>query len=149
MVGNILDFDLKERTGIVSGEDGNRYSFAMDDWKGEQMPKKGQSVDFVPNEDKATQMYPNVNRGSSDGVSKRLIAALLAFFIGAFGAHKFYLGYTTQGIIMLLVFMFGFILLGIPSLVIGVIALIECIIYLTKSDNEFEETYVVGKKTWF
>jgi len=40
-------------------------------------------------------------------------------------------------------------LLGIPNLVLGVIAFIEGIIYLTKSDEEFEQTYVVEKKQWF
>ena len=32
---------------------------------------------------------------------------------------------------------------------IGVIALIEGIIYLTKSDEEFERIYVAGQKYWF
>ncbi|MEH0390768.1 TM2 domain-containing protein, partial [Vibrio mimicus] len=68
---------------------------------------------------------------------------------GAFGAHKFYLGYTKQGIIMLLAFIFGFVLLGLPSIAIGIIAFVEFIIYLTKSDEEFERTYVTGRKNWF
>ncbi|WP_413702474.1 hypothetical protein ACLKMH_16425 [Psychromonas sp. KJ10-10] len=50
---------------------------------------------------------------------------------------------------MLLVFLFGFILLGIPSMIIGVIAFIEFIMYLTKSDEEFEQIYVQGNKPWF
>lgn len=50
---------------------------------------------------------------------------------------------------MLLVFIFGWILLGIPSLIIGVIAFVEFIIYLTKSDEEFEQIYVTGQKPWF
>jgi hypothetical protein len=50
---------------------------------------------------------------------------------------------------MLLVFLFGFILIGIPSAVIGIIALIEAVIYLCKSDDEFFETYVANKRAWF
>ncbi|MNP82062.1 hypothetical protein D3C76_1805820 [compost metagenome] len=50
---------------------------------------------------------------------------------------------------MLLVFLFGWILLGIPSFIIGIIAFIEFVIYLTKSEEDFEQTYVVGKKGWF
>ena len=50
---------------------------------------------------------------------------------------------------MLLVFIFGFILLGIPSMVIGVIAFVEFFLYLTKSNEEFEQTYVNGSKPWF
>ncbi|WP_268236658.1 TM2 domain-containing protein [Oceanisphaera marina] len=78
-----------------------------------------------------------------------MAAALFAFFLGAFGAHKFYLGYTKQGVIMLLVFLLGFILLGLPSIVIGIIAFVEFILYLVKSDEEFEQTYIVGSKPWF
>ena len=80
---------------------------------------------------------------------KKIAAALFAFFLGFFGAHKFYLGYKKQGLIMLITFFAGFILLGIPSMIVGVIAFIEFILYLTKSDVEFEETYVTGKRKWF
>ena len=52
-------------------------------------------------------------------------------------------------IMALLVFLFGFILLGVPSMIIGLIAFIEFIIYLTKTDEDFEQTYVVGRKPWF
>ncbi|MDF8328813.1 TM2 domain-containing protein [Aeromonas salmonicida] len=78
-----------------------------------------------------------------------MAAALFAFFLGAFGAHKFYLGYTKQGVIMLLIFLFGFILLGLPSVIIGLIAFIEFVIYISKSDEEFEQTYIINKKVWF
>ena len=50
---------------------------------------------------------------------------------------------------MLLTFFLGFILLGIPSLIIGIIAFIEFVLYLVKSDDEFEQTYVLSKKAWF
>ncbi|MCF3098102.1 TM2 domain-containing protein [Aeromonas australiensis] len=86
---------------------------------------------------------------SNVGASKKVAAALFAFFLGAFGAHKFYLGYTKQGVIMLLTFLFGFILLGLPSVIIGIIAFIEFVIYLSKSDEEFEQTYIINKKVWF
>jgi hypothetical protein len=32
---------------------------------------------------------------------------------------------------------------------IGIIGLIEGILYLTKSDDEFVATYVVGRRGWF
>jgi hypothetical protein len=38
---------------------------------------------------------------------------------------------------------------GIGSMATGIIGLIEGIIYLTKSDNEFYQTYAVEKKGWF
>lgn len=62
----------------------------------------------------------------------KIAAGLLAIFPGTLGIHKFYLGYTSAGIIMLLVTLFGSLVLIGPA-VMGVIALIEGIIYLTKT----------------
>lgn len=149
MKGTILNFNPASREGVISGEDGNRYSFEAQEWKSAVSPASGSHVDFSINGGAATDIYQVASGLALNGNSKKLPAALLAFFLGCFGAHKFYLGYTGQGLIMLLVFLFGFILVGIPSLVIGVIAFIEFIIYLTKSDEDFERTYVVGKKAWF
>lgn len=50
---------------------------------------------------------------------------------------------------MLCVSIFGLILLAIPTLVMAIIAFVEMIIYITKSEEEFEQTYVVNKKEWF
>lgn len=72
--------------------------------------------------------------------SKKLVAGLLAILLGWTGIHKFYLGYIKEGVIQLLL---SFICVG------GVIGLIEGILYLTKSDDEFVATYVVGRKGWF
>jgi hypothetical protein len=43
----------------------------------------------------------------------------------------------------------GMVTCGIASFVMGVIALVEGIMYLTKSDNEFYNTYMAAKKGWF
>jgi hypothetical protein len=50
---------------------------------------------------------------------------------------------------MLLVGIFGWVLLFIPNLILGIIALIEGIIYLTKSDEDFDRIYVSDTKHWF
>tara|TARA_B110000467_G_C18290269_1_gene464331 strand:+ start:753 stop:1196 length:444 start_codon:yes stop_codon:yes gene_type:complete len=147
MKGKILEFNEESRSGVISGDDGSRYNFEIGEWKGAALPKAGNKVDFATKDGNAEAIY--AESFIAGGASKKIAAALFAFFLGAFGAHKFYLGYTKQGIIMLLVFLFGFILLGIPSVVIGVIAFIEFILYLVKSDEEFEQIYVVGKKPWF
>lgn len=66
------------------------------------------------------------------GTKNKVVAALLAFFLGGFGAHKFYLGKTGQGILYL-VFFWTFI----PAIV----AFIEFIIYLCTSDEDFARKY--------
>ena len=76
------------------------------------------------------------------------VAGLTAIFLGCYGVHKFYLGYTTQGIILLLVSLLG-LLIFVGPIVTIVISLIEGIIYLTKSDEEFYRLYVLNKKEWF
>ena len=82
---------------------------------------------------------------SSDD-SKRVIAGILGILMGPFGVHKFVLGYTTQGIIILALTLIScFTLTPITAL----IGLIEGIIYLTKSDEEFIYMYQTNKKEWF
>ena len=78
--------------------------------------------------------------------SKRIIAGILGILLGALGVHKFVLGYTTQGIIMLVIAVFTF---GFGASLTGLIGLIEGIIYLTKSDEEFIEMYQKNEKHWF
>jgi TM2 domain-containing membrane protein YozV len=79
--------------------------------------------------------------GKPAGADKKIIAGILGILLGGFGIHKFYLGYTKEGIIQLIL---GF-LCGIG----WVIGLIEGIIYLTKSDEQFVATYITNKKGWF
>jgi TM2 domain-containing membrane protein YozV len=77
-------------------------------------------------------------------------AGLCGILLGSLGIHKFVLGYITEGIIMLLVTVVGGLLTcGISSMVMHVIGLAEGIIYLSKSDPDFVNTYVVRKQGWF
>ena len=78
--------------------------------------------------------------------SKRVLAGIFAILFGALGIHKFILGYTKQGIIMLLLTIITF---GILGTLMGLIGLIEGIIYLTKSEEEFVEIYQNNYKGWF
>jgi len=78
--------------------------------------------------------------------SKRVIAGILAILMGAFGVHKFVLGYTTQGIFMLAITV---LTCGVGASVTALIGLIEGIIYLTKSDEEFIYIYQTNNQEWF
>lgn len=74
--------------------------------------------------------------------SKRIVAGILALLLGSLGIHKFILGYTTAGIIHIVA---SIVTCG----VFGVVSFIEGIIYLTKTDEEFINTYQVNEKKWF
>lgn len=148
MKGKVLTYDPQNGTGIISSDDGNRYPFSLTDWKDTTEARVGVGVDFIVSENQATEIYKVASHTEINN-SKKIVAGLLAFSFGAFGIHKFYLGYNKQGVIMACCFLFGFILLGIPSAIMAIIAFVEAIRYLTKSDSEFERIYVVNKKPWF
>jgi TM2 domain-containing membrane protein YozV len=86
----------------------------------------------------------------ASGENKKILAGVLAILLGALGIHKFILGYNKEGIIMLVVtLVIGGFTCGMGVGLMGIVGLIEGIIYLTKSDVEFYNTYQVGKKPWF
>jgi TM2 domain-containing membrane protein YozV len=80
------------------------------------------------------------------GADKKILAGVLGILLGALGIHKFVLGYTKEGLIMLLVSVLTF---GFLAWAMGIIGLIEGIMYLTKSDDDFVATYINGNKGWF
>ena len=78
--------------------------------------------------------------------NKKLAAGLLGIFLGALGIHKFVLGFNTPAIIMLVL---TIATCGFAGFVMGIIGLIEGIIYLTKTPEEFKEIYIDGHREWF
>ncbi|MTF40138.1 TM2 domain-containing protein [Cyanobacterium aponinum UTEX 3222] len=87
-----------------------------------------------------------MTNSNSEVNSKKVTAGILGILLGALGIHKFLLGYNTEGLIMLLV---SILTCGFGSPIMGIIGLIEGIIYLTKTDDEFRITYLDNKKGWF
>lgn len=93
-------------------------------------------------------MHPQQNRGGqmidwkSQGADKKIPAGVLAILLNGLAIHKFYLGYTKEGIIQI-------VLTVITCGLGGIIGIIEGIIYLTKSDEDFVRTYIQNKKGWF
>jgi TM2 domain-containing membrane protein YozV len=83
---------------------------------------------------------------SNPRASNKIAAGVCGIILGGFGVHKFILGYSGAGVIMLLVS-----LLSCGSLypVMHLIGLVEGIVYLTKTDDEFVRLYVDGRKEWF
>lgn len=86
-----------------------------------------------------TNQQETWNQSQPQQENKKIVAGVCALLIGGIGVHKFILGYNKEGIIQ--------IILSIISCgILGIIPFIEGIIYLTKSDNEFYQTYQVNKK---
>lgn len=104
--------------------------------------------------DAAADIKEEWNKVTNSGDNKKMLAGLLAIFLGSLGIHKFILGYQKEGIIMLVITVIGIVLscIGIGIFVVwamGLVGLIEGIMYLTKSDEEFYNTYQAGRKPWF
>lgn len=92
--------------------------------------------------------------GFGGSEKQKVVAGILAILLGSFGVHKFYLGYQREGIILLVVTLAGILLscIGVGIIFVWVpqvIGIVEGVIYLTKSDEEFYQTYVAGRKSWF
>lgn len=94
----------------------------------------------------AATAYPQpmaTGYANAPATKNKMVAGLLALLLGGVGAHRFYLGNTTAGIINIAVW-----LTFIGGLVMCVIALVEGIKYLTMSQEQFEQDYVIGNKAW-
>ncbi|MDQ0838207.1 TM2 domain-containing protein [Sphingomonas faeni] len=148
MRGQVLGVDPRTGEGIVAGQDGQRYRFAPEDWAHRGEPAIGIEVDFEAANDRALSVFPmptapgprravppaTVAPPTND--RNKYVAAVMAFVIGTLGIHRFYLGRTGSGIIMLV----------LSITVIGLVisapwALIDMIRYLMMSDEEFAARY--------
>ena len=89
---------------------------------------------------------PGVQDWKALGADKKIIAGILGIILGGIGVHKFVLGYTTEGVIMLLI---SVLTCGAAYPVVHIIGIVEGIMYLTKSDEDFVMTYIQGRKGWF
>ena len=78
--------------------------------------------------------------------SNKIPAGICGILLGGLGVHKFILGYTGAGLIMLLITL---LTCGIAYPVMHLVGLIEGILYLCKPDEEFVRVYVDGRREWF
>ena len=121
----------------------------MNEWKPlsafvELIPTSAPAAVGVPPSVPPSAQY--VATGKPPGADKKIAAGICAIVLGPLGVHKFILGYTGAGLIVLLATV---LTCGIAGVVTHLIGLIEGIIYLTKSDEEFVRIYVDGRKEWF
>jgi len=102
----------------------------------------------------ASEFTESAKETFASGENKKILAGILGILFGGLGVHKFILGYNKEGGILLGATLVGILLscVGVGLLIVwipGVVGFIEGIIYLTKSDADFHNTYQVGKKPWF
>jgi len=143
MRGQILGVDRASGEGQISGEDGLRYAFSRHDWSGEKGPAVGVRVDFETNGTRALRIFrlpeaepsPAVRAPAANDRNK-YVAALLAFFFGVLGIHRFYLGRNGSGVLMLVL---SATIVGL--LITGIWAFVDMIRYLIMSDAEFAHRY--------
>lgn len=95
---------------------------------------------------RARQLYASEEMYYKD----HIVAALFAIFLGVFGIHKFYLGCNQAGFTMLGFSIIGSLLtFGLAAVLIEVIAIIEGVIYLSKTQTQFQRIYVMNQRDWF
>ena len=146
MRGQVLGVDARTGEGLVSGDDGRRYRFVQDDWAAPGEPAIGMTVDFDNREDRAISVFPLVAAYTAPPQSittseartdrNKYVAALLAFVLGTLGIHRFYLGRTGSGIVMLVL-----TCTVVGLLLTGIWAFVDMIRYLLMSDREFASRY--------
>lgn len=148
MRGQVLGVDARTGEGLVAGDDGNRYRFAPEDWAQRGEPAIGLKVDFEANGERALSIFPLPDAVSprhvlappppraADSGRNKIVAALLAFFLGTLGIHRFYLGRTGSGLVMLVL---SITVVGL--LLTGPWALIDMIRYLIMPEDEFAARY--------
>lgn len=109
-------------------------------------PRSASSASPHPHSPYAQNGYASPVMAPKDHVA----AGLLAIFLGWLGIHKFYLGYNTAGFTMLAVAILGSLLsFGLAAVAIWIIAIVEGVLYLGKSQTDFEQVYVFGHREWF
>ncbi|HVK07987.1 MAG TPA: GYF domain-containing protein [Gemmataceae bacterium] len=127
-------------------DDDRPRSRRRDEDEDDDRPVRSRRRDDEDEDDDRPARRRKGGRIPDDVGSTKMVAGLLGILLNSLGIHKFYLGMTGAGLIMLL----GTVLTcGIGGMVFGIIGLIEGIIYLTKSDEEFYQTYIVEQKQWF
>ncbi|MDR3136882.1 MAG: NINE protein [Coriobacteriales bacterium] len=112
-------------------------------WPGAVPPQGGHNYQAGQYQQK--QRWQGIGSPQKD----KWVATVLAFTLGWLGIHKFYLGYRTEGLTMLLIALIAGLCFGLGTIAMYVFAVIEAVHYIILTQEDFERTYVVGYKGWF
>jgi len=109
MRGKILSYNqeggLASGSGLISGDDGNRYPFVAADWStSNRLPKAGMTVDFVVEGETAKNIFLDTAAaaGGSGDIKTRGVLGLVCFFLGYLGLHRFLVGKVGSGVVQLI-----------------------------------------------
>ena len=179
MLGHVLQFNEAEGTGHIIDVEDNVYLFSSADVKGGLTLSEKQSVLFRPSSTRAfdvesvtfadrpgtrrmAQMLrfegwidppwlpDDVYQASKRRIPSGLVAAFMALFGGVIGMHKFYLGYPGAGMAMILTSAAASALgVNVVAIMVAVVGIVEGLIYLIRSDDDFLRIYVLGRRPWF
>ena len=89
MKGKILDYNIQESKGVISGDDGQRYSFENKDWKASELPKVNQIVDFEVDENQAKSVYAIKMQEKNSNTT--LLLLVIGISLTIFGLYFLYL----------------------------------------------------------
>ncbi len=132
-------FTLDQLRAMHLSPDALVWREGMPQWRPARAVPELQLLAAPPVPYAAAQPYSSVD-------SKRILAGVLGIFLGPLGIHKFVLGFVGAGLAYLLVTV---LTCGVAAPLMHLLGLIEGIIYLSKSDEEFYRLYVVGRRSWF
>lgn len=120
MKGKVLDFSLAQSEGVISGDDGNRYTFQGKEWKSQAHPSAGARVDFEVEGKLAIGVYldaitTHLERSATDddGLDERYKSIYCSsddrFLLGLCGglAHKFGLPSASMRVIVFISLFFA------------------------------------------
>lgn len=102
MRGKVIHYDWSTNTGIIAGDNGNRYYFVKEHWKDSQEPARGMVVDYIVNETDKAEEIITMRYFAREDSCDWLVTLLLCIFLGAFGVHRFYTKQVGIGILQLI-----------------------------------------------
>lgn len=128
MEGCILSIDAQQGKALIKAENGQRYLLELSEWRGAAKPMVSAIVDFDLEVDTQTvkNVYPLQSVVASN--KSKATTTLLSLSLGAFGAHKFYLGAWGWGLLYL-IFSWTFV----PA----ILNVVELVRYIVLTDDEF------------
>ena len=124
--GQELCEDCKAKMGMENNQEANNFQSNTQQNNMNQNYNNYNNANYNPNYNNNQNYNPNPQK------KKKIAAGLLGIFLGSFGVHNFYLGYTGKAIAQLLITL---LTCGFGAFISSIWGLIEGILILTGSIN--------------